>query len=106
MNQTEILELKNSTNGINDALEWSVCAQSCQTLCDSMDFVILSLPGSSVHEISQAEILERVAISFSRDLPDLGIKPASPALAGGFFTTSTTWETHMKGYTINIICVC
>ena len=29
------------------------------------------------------------------DLPDLGIKPASlrsPALAGGFFTTSATWE--------------
>ena len=29
------------------------------------------------------------------DLPDLGIEPVSftpPALAGGFFTTSTTWE--------------
>ena len=26
------------------------------------------------------------------DLPDPGIKPRSPALAGGFFTTSTTWE--------------
>ena len=29
------------------------------------------------------------------DLPDPGIKPASlrsPALAGGFFTTSATWE--------------
>ena len=29
------------------------------------------------------------------DLPDLGIEPMSlisPALAGGFFTTSTTWE--------------
>ena len=29
------------------------------------------------------------------DLPDLGIKPSprlSPALAGGFFTTSTMWE--------------
>ena len=26
------------------------------------------------------------------DLPHPGIKPASPALAGGFFTTSTAWE--------------
>ena len=26
------------------------------------------------------------------DLPDLGIETASPALAGGFFTTSATWE--------------
>ena len=26
------------------------------------------------------------------DLPDPGIKPESPALAGRFFTTSATWE--------------
>ena len=26
------------------------------------------------------------------DLPNSGIKLTSPALAGGFFTTSTTWE--------------
>ena len=28
----------------------------------------------------------------SGDLPDLGIEPASPALAGEVFTTSTTWK--------------
>ena len=42
-----------------------------------------SLPDSSVHEILQARILEWVAISFSRDLPNPGIKPSSsvsPAL--------------------------
>jgi len=39
-----------------------------------------SSPGSSVHEISQAMILEWVAISFSRDLPDPGTEPKSPAL--------------------------
>ena len=38
-------------------------AQSCLTLCDSMD---CSLPGSSVHGILQARILEWVAIPFSR----------------------------------------
>ena len=38
-------------------------AQSCTTLCDPMD---CSLPGSSVHGIFQARILEWVAISFSR----------------------------------------
>ena len=38
-------------------------AQSCPTLCDSMDY---SLPGSSVRGISQARILERVAMPFSR----------------------------------------
>ena len=37
-----------------------------------------SLPGSSCLEISQARILEWVAISFSKDLPNPGIKPTSP----------------------------
>ena len=41
----------------------SEVAQSCPALCHPMD---CSLPGSSVHEIFQARILERVAISFSR----------------------------------------
>jgi len=44
-------------------------------------------PGSSVRGISWATILEQVAISFSEVLPDPEIKPASPALAGRFFTT-------------------
>ena len=38
-------------------------AQSCPTLCDSIDY---SLPGSSVRGIFQTRILEWVAISFSR----------------------------------------
>ena len=38
-----------------------------------------SLPGSSVHGISQVRILEWDAISFSRDLPNLRIEPMSPA---------------------------
>ena len=38
-------------------------SQSCPTLCNPMD---CSLPGFSVHGISQARILEGVAISFSR----------------------------------------
>ena len=46
-----------------------------------------SLPGSFVHEISQARILEWVAIFFSRESSQLGIKLTSPALAGRFFTT-------------------
>ena len=38
----------------------SEVTQSCLTLCD--------LPGSSVHRILQARILEWVAISFSREI--------------------------------------
>ena len=37
--------------------------KSCLTLCDPMDY---SPPGSSVHGILQARILEWVAISFSK----------------------------------------
>ena len=40
-----------------------VKVKSCPTLCDPMD---CSVPGSSVHGICQARILEWVAISFSR----------------------------------------
>ena len=61
-------------------------AESCLTLCIPMDCIP---PGSSVHGISQARILEWVTIFFSRDLPDPGIRPESPALAGGFFTTKS-----------------
>ena len=45
-----------------------------------------SLPGSSVHGISQARILEWVAMSSSRGFPNPGIEPESPALQADFFT--------------------
>ena len=66
-------------------------AQSCRTLCDPMG---CSPPGSSVHGILKARILEWVALSSSGGLLHPGIEPASPALTGGFFTTSTTWEAY------------
>ena len=43
--------------------KWVILAQSCPTLCDLMD---CSPPGSSVHGILKARILECVAIPFSR----------------------------------------
>ena len=61
--------------------------QSCPTLCHPMD---CSPPGSSVHGILQARILEWMPFPPPGNLPNPGIKPASlrsPALAGGFFTT-------------------
>ena len=66
--------------------------QSCLILCDPMYY---SPPGSSVRGILRARILEWVAMPPAGDLPNPGIKPMSlmsPALADGFFTTSTTWE--------------
>ena len=44
------------------------------------------------------------------DLPDPGIEPTSllsPALAGGFFTTSTNWEVHSITHVCLILwCIC
>ena len=69
------------------------CAQLCLTLYNLMD---CSPPASSVRGIFQARILEWVAVSFSRDLPNPEIEPASvesPALAGRFFTTA--YKVHL-----------
>ena len=52
-------------------------SQSCLTLCYSMD---CSQPGSSVHGIFQARILEWVAVPFFRGSSDPGIKFGSLAL--------------------------
>ena len=60
-----------------------------------------SLPGSSFHGIFQARILEWVSIPFSRGSSQPRDKTrvlASPALAGGFFTSSATWEAQGSVY--------
>ena len=67
----------------------SEVAQSCPTLCDPMG---CSPPGSSVHGISQARILEWVAISFSRG----SSRPKDwiwvSCIAGSLFTIWATRE--------------
>ena len=55
-------------------------AKMSLTLCDPIDY---SHPGSSVQGISQARILERVAISFSRGSSRPGIKPTSLGIGRG-----------------------
>ena len=52
-------------------------AQLCLTLCHPMD---CHPPGSSVHGILQAKILEWYLFSSPRDLPNPGIDPRSPTL--------------------------
>ena len=66
--------------------------QSCPTLCDPVD---CSLPGPPVQGILQARLLEWVVMPFSRgsSRPRSGTQsPGSPALAGRFFSATTTWE--------------
>ena len=58
---------------------WAIGSEGAQwrpTLCDPMD---CRLPGSSVHGIFQARVLEWVAFPSSKNLPDPGIEPRSPS---------------------------
>ena len=67
---------------------------SCvQLFCDPMDY---SLPGSSVHGISQARILEWVAISFSMGYSWSRDWTRVSWLAGGFFTTEPPRKPTIK----------
>ena len=54
----------------------TLVAQLCPTLWGPMD---CNPPGSSVHGISQARMLEWIAVSFSREFPDPGLGHVSPA---------------------------
>ena len=67
----------------NDLYMKVLVAQSCLTLCDPMD---CSRPGSSVHGILQARILEWVAISFSRGSSRLRDRTQVSCIAGRLFT--------------------
>ena len=58
-------------------------AKSCSTLATRMD---CSLPGSSVHGILQARILEWAAISFSRGSSQPRNQTWVSCIAGSFFT--------------------
>ena len=73
----------------------SEVTQSCPTLLDPMD---CSLPGSSIHGIFQARVLEWVAIAFSNDQPRQHIKKQThyfankaPSSQSYSFSSSHVW---------------
>ena len=72
-----------------NAVVWCACAKSLQSRSTLRDLMDCSPPGSSVHGILQARIPRALLQGI---FPTQGSK--SPALAGGFFTTSATWEAH------------
>ena len=71
--------------------------QLCPTLCNTMD----CSPGSSVHGVLQARILNSVAMFSSRgssQLRDQTCISISLSLADRFFTTRATWEALMGSH--------
>ena len=98
--------LKANCDGWFDYIIWQnarviygpvVCliCQSWPTPCNPLD---CSPPGSSVHWILQARILEWVAISFFRGLPDPGIEPPSPTLQEESLPTESLGKPHTPKY--------
>ena len=89
-------------------LKWlSEAAQSCPTLYNPMD---CSPPGSSVHGILQARILEWVAISFSRGSSRPRDRTQVSRIAGSRFNLWATREAMgtnaVSDYTImRAICI-
>ena len=69
--------------------------KSCLPFCYPM---ACNLPGSSAHGISQARVLECLPFPSPGDLPDPGIEPESPALAGRFFTTEPSGKPTFSLY--------
>ena len=73
---------------------WCLVIQSCPTLCGPMDW---SPWDCSAHGILQARILETVAISLSRGSSQPRDQMYVSCIAGGFFTSSATWEAQKSG---------
>ena len=71
----------------------SEVTQSCLTLCNAMD---CSLPGSSIHGIFQARVLEWVAISFSRGSSRPRDRTQVSCIVGKCFTIWATREVSPK----------
>ena len=81
-----------TSRGCVSAFVHAKSLQSCPTLCDLLD---CSPPGSSVHGILQASILERVAISSCRGSSqprDRTCASYVSCIGRWFFTTNATWE--------------
>ena len=70
----------------------SEVAQSCPTLCDPID---CSLPGSSVHGIFQAIVLEWIAISFSRGSSQPRVQTWVSCIVDRGFTVWATRESQV-----------
>ena len=74
----------------------SEVAQSCPTLSDPID---CSLPGSSVHGIFQARVLEWGAIAFSANAGDVSQKdPLEKEPIPIFLPGKSHEERHLAGY--------
>ena len=74
--------------------KWAKSLQSCPTFCDPMD---CSPPGSSVHGILQARVLEWVSRPSSMGPSQPRDRTLVSCLAGRFFTTEPPGKPKIQG---------
>ena len=67
-------------------------------MSDSFDCLVCGLPISSVLDFPRQEFWSGLPLPSSGDLPDPGVEPMSPALAGGFFTTKSPGKPLLDTY--------
>ena len=87
MSLMEFMKQSSTQGGPHTSCVLCVVAQSCPALCNSMD---CSTPGSSVHGILQARILEWVAMPSSSRSSQPRARTQVSRIAGGFFTVWAT----------------
>ena len=83
------------------ACVWAQLLQLFPAVCNLMD---CSQPGSAVHGILQARILEWITVSFSRGSSPLREWTCISCIAGRFFTHWATWDAHKVPYRILKLC--
>ena len=88
----KIIYVVDGVSGLTKSCSCSV-TQLSLILCNPMD---CNLPGSFIHGISRQQYWSGLPFPSPGDLPNLGIEPASPALAGGVFTTEPPKEALTK----------
>ena len=86
------------------------CVLSCSLMANSLQTMDCNLPDFSIRGIFQARntgVGCHALLPNPGDLPNPGMEPMSllsPALAGGFFTITATWEALKSIYTeLNIL---
>ena len=94
------LSVINSKQSVEDRVSSAALNKSCVHVklfrsCLTVILWTVACPAPLSMEFSRQEYWSGLAFPPLGDLPHPGVEPASPtslALAGGFFTTSPTWE--------------
>ena len=81
-----------------------MCAKLLQLYLTLWDLWTIACQAPLSKGFSRQEYWDGLPCPPPGSLPNSGIKPRSPALAGGFFTTSATWEAWSRRDCQSALC--